>query len=115
MLPETYKKIIVTQRGKDPHQCLKVVEVAFSQPHTHDILVKNHYAGVNALDIGRMMGLDVHHPTPPFDFGMRWWLEIWTSPSSRSQITQFPVSLIAICLFRFLILMYSMFSSSLTI
>ncbi|MGB7341792.1 MAG: zinc-binding dehydrogenase [Phototrophicaceae bacterium] len=70
MLPETYKKIIVTQRGKDPHQCLKVVEVPLSQPHTHDILVKNHYAGVNALDIGRMMGLDVHHPTPPFDFGI---------------------------------------------
>lgn len=70
MLPETYQKIIVKQRGSNPHQCLEVVEKPLKQPHTHDILVKNHFAGVNALDIGRMMGLDVNHPKPPFDFGI---------------------------------------------
>src|SRR5690606_14559436 len=69
MYPETYKKVVVTQIGEDPHTCLSIQETKLSEPKAHDILVKNHYAGVNPTDIGRMMGLNPHGKLP-LDFGV---------------------------------------------
>lgn len=69
MYPETYKKVVITQIGEDPHTCLSIQETKLSEPKAHDILVKNHYAGVNSTDIGRMMGLNPHGKLP-LDFGV---------------------------------------------
>ena len=70
MLPESYKKLIVSKIGSNPHECLKIVEVPLKKLHAHEILVKNHFAGINAIDVGRMMGLDGWTQAPPFDFGI---------------------------------------------
>lgn len=70
MLPETYKKIVVMELGKTPSDCLKIVHMKIREPSAHEILVRNHYAGVNSTDIGRMMGVDEWHQEPPFDFGI---------------------------------------------
>lgn len=64
MYPETYKKVVVTQTGDDPHTCLSVQESKLLQPKAHDILVKNHYAGVNPTDVGHMMGINPHGKLP---------------------------------------------------
>lgn len=69
MLPETYKKIVVAKTGIDPETCLRIQEIKLAQPKAYEILVKNRYAGVNATDIGRMMGIS-HYGKLPFDFGV---------------------------------------------
>ena len=70
MLPESYKKLVVSKIGSNPHDCLQIVEVPFKKLHAHELLVKNHLAGVNSIDVGRMMGLDGWTQSPPFDFGI---------------------------------------------
>ncbi|MGJ3237215.1 MAG: zinc-binding dehydrogenase [Anaerolineae bacterium] len=69
-LPERYKKVRVKQRGADPHQQLVIVDVPMPMPRPYEIVVKNHYAGVNDTDVGRMMGLDDWSHPVPFDFGV---------------------------------------------
>lgn len=69
MLPESYKKTVVTTAGTDPHTCLSIKEVEMKQPKGHEILVKNRYAGVNSTDIGRMMGISTRAKLP-LDFGV---------------------------------------------
>lgn len=70
MLPETYKKMVVIQNGSNPSECLQIQETKLSKPNAHELLIRNHYAGVNSTDIGRMMGIDLWQQATPFDFGI---------------------------------------------
>lgn len=70
MLPETYKKIMVTKTGNDPHTCLALMEdVPMKAPSAYEVVVRNQFAGVNTIDIGRMLGVDGWQQALPFDFG----------------------------------------------
>ncbi len=69
MTPETYRKVVVQQTGRDPHEALKVVEVPLGRPGPGELLVRNHYAGVNYTDLAAMMGLTDDSQHTPFDFG----------------------------------------------
>jgi len=69
MLPETGKKVVVTKNGDNPFDCLKIVDVPIKPPRPHEIVIKNHYAGVNVIDVARMMGIDGWVTPTPFDFG----------------------------------------------
>lgn len=70
MLPETYRKVVVSKIGSNPHECLKIVEVPIKKLHAHEVLVKNHYTGINSNDVARMMGLDDSNRPLPFDLGV---------------------------------------------
>lgn len=70
MLPTTYKKVIVQQSGRDPHQALRIVETAMTPPSANEVLVRHHYAGINYPDIAMMMGRHSMGAKPPFDFGV---------------------------------------------
>lgn len=69
MLPQTGKKVVVTKNGDDPFECLKIVDVPIKAPRPHEVIIKNHYAGVNVIDVARMMGIDGWVTPVPFDFG----------------------------------------------
>jgi len=66
---KTYRKVVVQQTGRDPHTALKIVEVPLGEPGSGELLVRNHYAGVNYTDLALMMGLTDAGQHAPFDFG----------------------------------------------
>ncbi|MEO1644830.1 MAG: alcohol dehydrogenase catalytic domain-containing protein [Chloroflexota bacterium] len=70
-LPATFKKVVIRQTGRNPHTCLAVIDDApLKTPSAHDVLIRNHYAGVNSMDIGRMLGVDGWQQALPMDFGI---------------------------------------------
>lgn len=69
MTEKIYRKVVVQQTGRDPHTALKIVEVAMGEPGPGELLVRNHYAGMNYTDLALMMGLTDAGQHPPFDFG----------------------------------------------
>lgn len=70
MLPSTYRRVIVKQSDSDPAFALEIVETPMTDPAPHELLIRNHYAGVNYSDISHMMGLTESGEHPPFDFGL---------------------------------------------
>jgi len=70
MSRQTYRKVIVQQTGRDPHAALKVTEVPLGEPGAGELLVRNHYAGVNYTDLAAMMGITDDSQRVPFDFGV---------------------------------------------
>lgn len=85
MLPERYQKVIVHQFNSEPQRALKIVEVDMRMPSANEILVKNHYAGVNATDIARMMGIAHSVHNTPYDLGVEALGEIVAVGSSISE------------------------------
>lgn len=70
MSQQTYRKVVVQQTGSDPHSALKVVDVPLGEPGAGELLVRNHYAGVNYTDLAAMMGITDDSQRTPFDFGV---------------------------------------------
>lgn len=52
----TYKKLVITQFSNDIRKAGAVVEESLRPPAAGEILVKNHYSGVNATDMNIIMG-----------------------------------------------------------
>lgn len=69
MLPKTYRKVIAAQFSKNFREAAKIVEVELQPPESSDILVKTHYAGVNATDVNISAGTYTPGATPPIDLG----------------------------------------------
>jgi len=70
MTAETYRKVVVTQFGRDVNQCLAIKESPIPQPSTHEVLVRNHFLGVNFSDIPMMMGRFHNFRQLPLDLGV---------------------------------------------
>jgi hypothetical protein len=70
MHPSTYRRVIVKYSDPNPETALAIVETPMTDPAPHELLVHNHYAGVNYSDISHMMGLTESGEHPPFDFGL---------------------------------------------
>jgi len=69
MLPKTYRKVIATRFSKNFREAAKVVEVELQPPGSSEILVKTHYAGVNATDVNISAGTYTPGKQPPIDLG----------------------------------------------
>lgn len=70
MLPKTYKKVVIEQFSRNPHEAMAVVDAKMYPPGPNEILVKNIYMGANFTDVPRMMGLANQFQSPPFDAGI---------------------------------------------
>jgi len=69
MLPQTYRKVIAARFSKHFHEAAQVVEAELQPPGTSDILIKTHYAGVNATDVNISAGTYTPGRQPPIDLG----------------------------------------------
>lgn len=69
-LPTTYRKLVVTQPGRNYRQVTQVVEAPMPDIAPNQILVKNHYAGVNASDLNISAGIYFVGSEPPWDTGV---------------------------------------------
>ena len=70
-LPKTYKKLIVDNLTSDFRKATKLIESPFPTKLSTNssILVKNHYAGINASDINFTSGKYYPGKKPPFPVG----------------------------------------------
>lgn len=68
-LPATYKKLVAAQLSRDFRAATEVVELALEAPGADEIVIKNHYAGVNATDPNITAGLYTPGQKPPIDLG----------------------------------------------
>jgi len=68
---KTYKKLIVTRFGENFRDSIAIVEIPKEKPVANEILVRNSYAGVNAIiDTNIALGLVTYLPiTLPVDMG----------------------------------------------
>lgn len=69
MFPKTYRKVIATQFNKNFREAAAIVEVDLKPPGSSEILIKTHYAGVNATDVNISAGTYTPGATPPIDLG----------------------------------------------
>lgn len=65
----TFKKLQVTNVTTDFRKATVVVEVPIPKPGPGQVLVKNHYAGVNATDINITAARYFTDGKVPFDIG----------------------------------------------
>lgn len=68
----TYKKLIAQQFDRDFRSAVEIVEVPIPQPAASEILIRNHFAGINSgfdtlLCQGKVPYVNL---TPPFDLGV---------------------------------------------
>lgn len=70
MTAETYRKVVVTEFGRDVTQCLAIQDAPLRQPSTHEVLIRNHFLGVNFSDIPMMMGRFSNFQQLPLDLGV---------------------------------------------
>lgn len=67
----TYKKLVATRFGRDFKELVEVQESPLLVPQDHEVLVKVHYAGVNASDVNITAGTYfVDGIEPPFSLGV---------------------------------------------
>lgn len=67
----TYHKLSVHKLSTDIRQAAQLNETNLHPPGSDEILVRNYYAGVNALDINIITGRSMFfNGTFPFDIGM---------------------------------------------
>ncbi|MEZ4668766.1 MAG: quinone oxidoreductase family protein [Anaerolineae bacterium] len=69
MLPTRYRKVIATSFNKNFREAAEIVEVEMRPPGAHEIVVHNHFAGVNATDVNISAGIYTPGATPPIDLG----------------------------------------------
>lgn len=69
MLPKTYRKVIAARFSNHFRQAAQIIEAELQAPTGSDILVKTHYAGVNATDVNISAGSYTPGATPPIDLG----------------------------------------------
>jgi prostaglandin reductase 3 len=67
--PETYRKLVATKYTNDFAAAVEIVEEPFPTPRAHEIVIKNHYAGVNATDPNITAGYYTPGQEPPIDLG----------------------------------------------
>jgi prostaglandin reductase 3 len=63
------KKLIATKFSRDFADAVEIVDDPIPEPAPNEIVVKNHYAGVNATDPNITAGLYTPGATPPIDLG----------------------------------------------
>lgn len=68
-MPETYKKLVATQRSSDFRKAAEIVEAPIPDPGPHEVVIRNWYAGVNATDVNITAGRYAPDAEPPFDLG----------------------------------------------
>lgn len=69
MLPTRYRKVIAATFNKNFREAAQIVEVDMKPPGTHELIVRNHYAGVNATDVNISAGIYTPNAIPPIDLG----------------------------------------------
>ena len=55
-LPITYRKLEAVAISRSYHESIAIREVPLEAPAEQEVLVKNHYAGVNASDVNLIAG-----------------------------------------------------------
>src|SRR5690348_16790373 len=65
----TYRKLQVVETTSDFRKAVRIVEVPLPKPGPGQVLIKNHYAGVNATDINISAGRYFTDGKVPFDIG----------------------------------------------
>lgn len=68
-LPKTYKKLIATHYSNDFRAAAQVVEADLTDPAPGEIIIRNHFAGVNATDPNITAGMYTPGQQPPIDLG----------------------------------------------
>jgi hypothetical protein len=69
MLPQTYRKVIASHFTNRFREAAQVIEVPLEPPGPGELLVRAHYAGVNATDVNISAGLYTPGAQPPIDLG----------------------------------------------
>src|SRR5690554_894216 len=69
MLPKTYRKVVATRFSRNFREAAQVVEAELQPPGNGEILIKTHYAGVNATDVNISAGTYTPGRQPPIDLG----------------------------------------------
>jgi hypothetical protein len=69
MLPTTYRKVIARRFSKDFRKAAQIIEVPLQPPGPNEVLIRVHYAGVNAADVNISAGLYTPNVQPPIDLG----------------------------------------------
>jgi NADPH-dependent curcumin reductase CurA len=67
--PTHYKKLVATKLSRDFRAAVEVVDVEWTEPRPFEVVIKNHYAGVNATDPNISAGLYTPGQQPPLDLG----------------------------------------------
>jgi NADPH-dependent curcumin reductase CurA len=72
MTSEAYRKLIATRLSHDFRSAIAITELPIPTPAAHEIIIQNHYAGINAgFDTLLCRGkVPYTHLTPPFDLGV---------------------------------------------
>ena len=66
-----YKKIQVQKLSKDFREATQIVQVdEMPTPKADNVVIKNHYVGINATDINYTNGAYLPGVQPPFDCGL---------------------------------------------
>ncbi|TVR20794.1 MAG: alcohol dehydrogenase [Anaerolineaceae bacterium] len=68
-LPATYQKLVAARLGRDFRAVTEIVETPLEAPQAGEIVMRNHYAGVNATDRNITAGLYTPGQQPPLDLG----------------------------------------------
>ncbi len=69
MLPQTYRKVTAVRYDKNFRHATEIVEVPLEAPQANEVIVRNHYAGVNATDVNISAGSYTPNSQPPIDMG----------------------------------------------
>jgi NADPH-dependent curcumin reductase CurA len=69
MLPPTYRKLVARRFSKDFRKVAQVMESPLNPPGPGEVLIRVHYAGVNATDVNISAGLYTPNAQPPIDLG----------------------------------------------
>ena len=69
MLPTTYKKLVAARYSHHFREVAQVVETELAAPAPNEVVIRNHYAGVNATDVNISAGLYTPKKQPPIDLG----------------------------------------------
>jgi NADPH-dependent curcumin reductase CurA len=72
MTSETYRKLIATRLSDDFRSAIAITELPMPIPAAHEVIIRNHYAGINAgFDTLLCRGkVPYTQLTPPFDLGV---------------------------------------------
>jgi len=72
MESKTYRKLIATRLSNNFRSAIAITELPIPTPAPHEIVIRNHYAGINAgFDTLLCRGkVPSTHLTPPFDLGV---------------------------------------------
>ena len=67
--PKSYKKLIATKITPRFRESAGIIEVDLEDPSPRQIVIRNHYSGVNASDVNLTAGRYVAAPSLPMDLG----------------------------------------------